>query len=156
MMMNTFNASWKNIRLDHMQFAEQELAWINELNQAVLSQLEKRLPAHIKLKVVACPTFHYETLDSDGKVYSHVGTVWSRRVRLPKTTDFAVQVESAIRQLLAIFQADPETMTAFIYTPLLPLGKETWISPDHKGPLGPNREHMSIRVSFKKKPSDEI
>lgn len=131
--MNLFQQLWQNwLKFDYGKPSAEEQVWINELNQAVYAQLEKRLPSHIQLRVVTTPAFVYYTENEDecdgvpvGGFDSHAATVATMRLRLPiPEGPFEKRVELVTELLLELIDDKPETRTAFLYWPVYPLGNE--------------------------------
>lgn len=139
--MNAFQQCWKNwSKYAASSFDLATLAWLNELNQAIFSRLEKNLPADVKVRSVAAPTFLYYTEAPGGYgVEAHSGVASSERIRLRGDT-FEEKVDSAVHQILKHVRADVKTL--FFYAPVVPLGNLL-----HDGT--PNREHMSVRMLAK-------
>lgn len=136
--MNVFQQCWQNwSRYAASNFDAGTQSWVNELNQAIFSRLEKNLPAGVKVRSVATPAFLYYVEAAGGYgVDSIAATVSSERIRLVGET-FEEKVDSAVHQILKHVRADVKTL--FFYTPVVPLGNLL-----HDG--SPNREHMSIRM----------
>lgn len=137
-MSNTFQECWKNwVRHPFGQPDTSEHAWINELNQAVFSRLEKILPPNLKVRTVSLPSFicHTEAAGGYG-VDSHAQRVSSHRIRLPKDASFEERVDAAVGQLHEIMRG---AGTVFFYTPVVPICEE-----DLNG--GVNRHMMAIRL----------
>lgn len=72
--MNVFQQCWKNwterTSMSTDQRPGSEHVWINELNQAVFSAFEKKLPSYVKVASVTTPLFTTQSL--------LVGVVWIR------------------------------------------------------------------------------
>jgi len=145
--MNVFQKLWHNwARFPYGKPVETEMTWLNELNQAVFSQLEKRLPSHIQLRLVDTPAFIYYTedhvIDNDGPktlLESHAATVMTARLGMPVPEGpFEKQVELVTELLLQLIDT-PDTRTAFLYWPVYPLGNELIDG-------SPNRRHLCTRL----------
>ena len=130
--MNVFQKLWHNwARFPYGKPEASEMTWLNELNQAVFNQLEKRLPSHIQLRIVDAPAFVYYTKNEDecdgvpvGGVDQHAATVMSMRLGLPVPEGpFEKQVELVAELLLQLIDT-PDTRTVFMYWPVYPLGNE--------------------------------
>jgi hypothetical protein len=136
--MNVFQQCWKNwIPYGTAYFDLGEQAWLNELNQAIFSRLEKNLPAGVKVRSVATPAFLYYTEAAGGYgVDAHAGVVRSERIRLTGET-FEEHVDSAVDQILKHVTGDVRTL--FFFAPIAPLAPYL-----HDG--SKNRVHMSVRM----------
>ena len=136
--MNVFQQCWQNwTRYAAASFDRADQSWVNELNQAIFSRLQKNLPAQVKVRAVASPAFVYYTEAPGGYgVDYHTGTVRSERIRLGGDT-FEEWVESAVGQIMK--HVKPDVQTLFFYTPVVPLG--ALLSDGSR-----NREHMSVRM----------
>lgn len=136
--MNVFQQCWQNwSRYAASNFDVATQAWVNELNQAIFSRLEKNLPAGVKVRSVAAPAFLYYTEAAGGYgVDTRSGLVPTHRIRLRGET-FEEKVDSAVHQIAQHVKGDVKTL--FFYAPVAPLGN--LLHDD-----SPNREHMSIRM----------
>lgn len=137
--MNLFQQLWQNwAKFPHGKPADEEMSWLNELNQAVYSRLEKKLPSHIQLRVAAAPVQKYCTRDENGEIFHHVAVMTSERVTVPEGP-FEDRVELAVELLLELIDR-PGTQTAFLYWPIYPLGNEL---------VGgePNRKYLVTRLA---------
>jgi len=137
--MNLFQRLWQNwVRFPHGKPTDEEMSWLNELNQAVFAQLEKRLPEDIQVRVATAPVQQYCTRDENGEVYHHVATVSTERITIPEGP-FEKRVELAVELLLELIEK-PGTRTAFLYWPIYPLGNEL-VGGD------PNRKYLCTRLA---------
>lgn len=136
--MNVFQQCWQNwSRYAASNFDAGTQSWVNELNQAIFSRLEKNLPAGVKVCAVQHPAFLYYTEAAGGYgVDTHSAVVHSHRIRLRGET-FEEKVDSAVHQIVSHVKGDVKTL--FFYAPVAPLGNLL-----HDGT--PNREHMSVRM----------
>lgn len=136
--MNVFQQCWENwIGYAAASFGQDSREWVNELNQAIFSRLQKNLPAHVKVRAVATPAFLYYTEAAGGYgVDAQAGVVRTERIRLRGDT-FEEQVDSAVHQLMQHVKSDVRTL--FFYTPVVPVG--ALLSDGTK-----NREYMSVRM----------
>lgn len=144
--MNLFQQLWKNWTSGPTgkQFEGEDLAWLNELNQAVFTQLQKRCPPHIQLRAVQLPAIVYytedEVIDRDGPrkiLDKKIATVWGHRLIIPEGK-FEDRVELGVQLLLELID-QPGTRTAFLYWPIVPEGVEL-----HDG--SPNRKYLKTRL----------
>lgn len=132
--MNVFQKLWRNwAKFPYGKPDPEEMTWLNELNQAVFSRLEKKLPEHIQMRVVDVPSFAYQP--TEGVLVS--AHVESRRMIVPEGP-FEKRVELATELLLELIDT-PGTRTVFFYWPLYPMGNEL-----HDGT--PNRRHLCTRL----------
>jgi len=137
--MNTFQECWKNwTKYPNLPRPDAtEMSWINELNQAVFTRLEKNLPANVKVRTVQTPSFiYYEEAAGGYGVESTIGTCFTHRIKLPKDGTFEERVDAAVQQLVELIRG---AETVFFYTPIVPCG-----ALDHTGE--PNRYMMSVRL----------
>ncbi len=145
--MSTFTECWKNFEGNYAakDIAKEELVWLNELNQAVFTQVEKRLPKSIKVKVAKYPAFTYYVEAAGGYgVENHVALISTYNVLLEPKDSLEEQVEDAVKQIMWLAQRpyygeDESVQTVYFYTPLKPMG-----TLDHDG--SPQRRHMGIRL----------
>lgn len=136
--MNVFQQCWKNwTRHPFGQPDTAEHAWINELNQAIFSRLEKILPPNVKVRAVTAPAFLYYTEAAGGYgVDTHSGIVSTHRIRLPQGGTFEERVDAAVKQLDELIRG---AATVFFYTPVVPICEK-----DFNGE--PNRYAMGVRL----------
>lgn len=137
-MSNTFQECWRNwVRHPFGQPDTSEHAWINELNQAVFSRLERILEPSVKVRTAPAPRFVCYTEAPGGYgVDAVTATVETHKVRLPKDATFEERVDSAVGQLGSLLRG---ASTVFFYTPVVPICEE-----DLDG--GVNRHMMGIRL----------
>lgn len=145
--MNLFQQLWQNwTRFPGEKPSEEEMTKLNELNQAVFSQLEKRVPGHIQLRAAMAPVTLYcvkndrpidPTWNPDG-VDTCSAMMETRRLLIPEGP-FEDRVELAVELLLEHIDT-PGTRTAFLYYPIFPMGLEL-------ADGTPNRKHMAIRLA---------
>ncbi len=125
--MNVFQQCWKNFeprtKINPARWPESELTWINELNQAVFTRLEKILPPYVKVRSVTAPIFSYYTEAAGGYgVDTNTGLVSSYLVRLPDDV-FEKRVEFATKRLESLI-VQPCARTVFFYMPIYPDGND--------------------------------
>jgi hypothetical protein len=140
--MSTFTECWKNFERTPrvLPHDEKELPWINELNQAVFAQLEKRLPKRIKIRTIVAPSFICYTEAAGGYgVDAHTKYAWTYRILAPNGS-FEEHVESVTKQMLNYIDR-PETCSVFFYMPIRP-ECEDWIDGT------PNRRGLCVRMSI--------
>ena len=144
--MNLFQQLWQNWTTGPTGklFEGEDLTWLNELNQAVFSQLQKRCPDHVQLRAIQTPVFVYytedEVIDRDGprKVSNtETSTVWGQRFVIPEGK-FEDRVELGVQLLLELID-QPEVRTVFLYWPIVPESVEL-----HDG--SPNHKYMKTRL----------
>jgi len=144
--MNLFQQLWKNWaeRPYISQDFVDQMPWINELNQAVFAQLEKRVPEHVQVRALSAPTFAYEVedevIDDDGprKIRNRLtGMVNTYRLVIPEGK-FEDRVELAVELLLGHID-QPGVRTTFMYWPIVPESVEL-----HDG--SPNRKYLKVRL----------
>lgn len=140
--MNTFNQLWQNWVNGPRRFdpaPPETQVWLNELNQAVFSRLEKNLQGFVKVRTVTSPAFLFYTEAAGGYgVDAEAGMVVSRRVTLPEEGTFEEQVNAAIGSLTEMI-LQPGTRTTFFYSIIQPLG--TLLCDGTQ-----NRRHMVVRM----------
>jgi hypothetical protein len=137
--MNVFQKLWQNwAKFEYGKPAPAEMAWLNELNQAVFAKFEERLPDYIKLRLVDSPRFTYQFKDEDGVIREKEGTANTYRLRQLPAGSFEERVEAAVEGLLHLI-VTPCVRTVFMYWPLYPTGNEL-----HDG--SPNRKYLQTRL----------
>lgn len=145
--MSTFSQVWKNFEGSKMSasVAKKEMVWLNELNQAIFTQVEKRLPRDIKVRVVNLPAFTYYVEACGGYgVENHTVLVSTYNVLIEPNDTFEEQVEDAVGQIMFLaqrpyYETSGPVRTVYFYTPLKPMG-----TLDLDG--SPQRRHMGIRL----------
>lgn len=122
--MNVFQGTWKNLEARTSNGPLKEIVpWLNELNQAVFSRLEKQLAGDVELRVVDGPAFVYYTAAAGGYgVDCHSSFVESRRIVLDENQSFDVQVDSIVSQIVGLINDQHQkAKTTFFFTPVIPL-----------------------------------
>jgi len=121
--MNVFQQVWQNFETYVCRYhTPQDKMFLNELNQAVFSRLEKKLPSCIKLRAVSTPTFVYHFQPFDGSAVDVMcDTVETYKVKLTEAK-FEDNVESIVDQLISFLDSEDQAM--FFYMPLYKLGND--------------------------------
>lgn len=151
--MNAFQQLWKqwedrvNKPLYGDQYPQSERAWINELNQAIFSRLEKILPTNVKVRTAGTPAFLYYVEAPGGYgVDARTGVVFTHLIKLPKNGTFEERVDCAVSRLQFLIEREflegevtGGPRTAFFYAPVVPICEK-----DNDGDV--NRHQMSVRL----------
>jgi hypothetical protein len=144
--MNVFQHCWKNwTRHPFGQPNPDEHVWINELNQAIFTKLEKILSTNVMVRAVSTPSFFYRTRNVARKIDMQSACVSTYHIKLPKDGSFETRVDVAVNQLLQLMKG---SKTVFIYTPVVPVCEK-----DLDGSV--NRHMMGVRLTTTEKSIDE-